>query len=155
MNGMKVQCSFAEGHLVVAAIRVLAHRHEGRPPTVEEIAELTGISKEWAGVLVASLEQSGIVRSLPGPFETRVEVREYLALEKLPRENSAARVDDELREFAQKKKAEEEKLRDLFATGDALNKQQKKLSKLEEDLKGWKPRKPPSSPLFRDPGDDS
>ena len=39
---MELQATYHEGHLIVAAIRILKHRHGGRPPTVEEVAEELG-----------------------------------------------------------------------------------------------------------------
>lgn len=148
---MEVTASYEEGHLLVAAVRVLSHRNSGRPPTVEEIAELAGISMEWAGVLVASLERGGIVRTLTGPFETRVEIKSHLGLEDLPRKDSTAGVDEELKEFAAQKREEEEKLGKLFSSGDPLKKAQDKMGKMAEQLKSYKPKPPPSSPLFKDP----
>ena len=153
---MDVQANYDDGHLVVAAVRVLKHRASGRPPTVEEIAELLRQSREWTGVLVSALERAGVVRVLSGPFETRVEVRDHRALESLPREDTTAGVDEELREFSAQKKKEEEALRNLFASGKALEKQRKKLEELGKDLKSYKPRPPKGPSLFRDsPPDES
>jgi len=148
---MDVKASYEEGHLFVAAVRVLEHRHAGRPPTVEEIAELLSVSVEWAGVLVSSLERAGVVHALTGPFETRVEVKDYLELENLPRADSTTGVDEELKEFAAEKRKEEEKLGNLFSSGDPLKKQKEKMGKMADQLKGWKPKGPKSSPLFEDP----
>ena len=151
---MEVKAGYEEGHLVVAAIRVLSHQHSGKPPTVEEISKLLQISYEWCGVLVAALDRAGAVLCLTGPFETRVEVLDHTALEDLPRADSAATVDQELKEFSAKKDEEEEKLRGLFASGDALKKQETKMGKMAEDLKRFKPKASKASPLFKDPSPD-
>jgi len=148
---MDVKASYQEGHLLVAAVRVLEHRHAGRPPTVEEIADLLGDSLEWMGVLVSSLERAGVVHALTGPFETRVEIKNHLELETLPRTDSTSGVDEELKEFAAQKRKEEEKLGNLFSSGDPLKKQKDKMGKMADQLKGWKPKTPKSSPLFKDP----
>ena len=150
---MEVKAGYREGHLVVAGVRVLSHQHSGKPPTVEDLSQLLGISFEWCGVLVAALERAGVVRSLTGPFETRVEILDHTALEDLPREETVSTVDDELREFSAKKEEEEEKLRSLFTSGDALKKQKDKMGKMAEDLKRFKPKPPKSSPLFKDSPD--
>ena len=147
---MNVDPGYREGHLIVAAVRVLEHR-DGRPPTIEEIGKSLGTSNEWAGVLVRALEGKGIVRLVRGPFETRVEIKDHLLLESLSREESTARVDEELREFSARKKREEETLRNLFASGDALRKQEERIDKIAEGLKGFKPREPKPNPLFKDP----
>jgi hypothetical protein len=151
---MEAKVGYEDGHLVVAAVRVLSHRGGGRPPTVEEIAELLKLSREWVGVLVAALERAGVVGTVTGPFETRVEVREHQELEGLPRGDSTAGVDEELREFSAKRRQEEEKLRNLFSTGQPLKDQEKKMGDLADKLKGYKPKGPKSSPLFKDPPPD-
>jgi len=150
---MEVKASYKEGHLVVAAIRVLSNQQDGRPPTVEEISQTLKLSREWAGVLVSALERAGVVRALTGPFETRVEIRDHMKLEELPREESTTGVDEELKEFSARKKKEEEKLKKLFGDG-AIKKQKEKMDKLADDLKGWKPKPPKSSSLFEDPRPD-
>jgi len=135
---------------VVAAIRVLSHRQSGRPPTEDEIAQLVGVSREWVGVLVRGLEAAGAVRVLTGPFEARVEILDHLALEKLPKAESTGGVEEDLKEFAEKKKKEEEKLRGLF-TGEAFSKQEKeRMGKLADDFKTWKPKPPKSAPFMKD-----
>jgi DNA-binding MarR family transcriptional regulator len=151
---MEVRASYAEGHLLVAAIRVLSHRQSGRPPTEDEIAQLISVSREWIGVLVSSLEKAGVVRVLTGPFESRVEVLEHLALEKLSKAASTAGVEDDLKEFAAKKREEEEKLRSLF-TGEALSRKEKeKMGKLADQFKGYKPKPPKGAPFLKDGEDD-
>ncbi len=151
---MDVKATYEEGHLLVAAVRILKHRHQGRPPTVEEAAVTAGLSKEWAGVLAGALEREGILVALKGPFETRLDVGDHLALEKLPRGQAGPGVDEELKEFSARKRREEETLRNLFATGDALRKQEKKLDRLADDLKKFKSKKPGSSSLFGDPPEE-
>lgn len=150
---MEVRAGYEEGHLVVAAIRVLGHRQEGRPPTVAEIAELLKLSREWVGVLVNALERAGAVRALTGPFETRVEVADALRLEDLPRGASAAGVDEELQEFAARKREEEAKLKKLFG-GDASSRQREKLDRMADRFKGYKPKPPKSAPFMKDPSEE-
>jgi hypothetical protein len=151
---MDVRAGYDEGHLIVAAIRVLAHRQAGRPPTEDEVAQLVGVSREWVGVLVSALERAGAVRVLTGPFESRVEIADHLALEKLPRQAAGAGVEEELKEFAAKKREEEEKLRTLFTGDAALKKQKERMSDLSDRLKTHKPKPPKGGALFRDPADD-
>jgi hypothetical protein len=147
---MGVQVSYREGHLVVAGIRLASHRQSGRPPTEDEIAEICGISREWTGVLVSQLARAGVLRLLTGPFETRVEILDHLALEKLPRGESAAGVEDELKEFAAKKRDEDEKLKRLF-TGESLaRKEEEKMGKLADQFKSYKPKPPKSAPFMKD-----
>ncbi len=147
---MEVKVSYREGHLVVAATRVAAHRQSGRPPTEDEIAEVCGLSREWVGVLVSQLDRLGVLRLLTGPFETRVEIVDHLALEKLPHAESTTGVEDELKEFAAKKREEDEKLRQIF-TGENLRKrEEEKMGKLADDFRTFKPKPPKSAPFMKD-----
>ena len=50
---------YRQGHLVVAAVRVLGHTGE-KPPTYEEIGKLLGISHEVVGVVARGLANHGI-----------------------------------------------------------------------------------------------
>ena len=61
-------------------------------------------------------------------------------------------MDEELREFSARKKQEEETLRNLFTSGDALKKQEKKIDRLTDDLKRFKDR--PSRRLRDNPFED-
>ena len=147
-----MKAGYEEGHLVVAAVRVLTHRQDGRPPTVEEIADLTRLSREWVGVLVGALEREKIVRSLTGPFETRVEVADHSRLENLARGETQPGVDEELKEFAERKRQEDERLRTLFQGGSRKNRE--KMDELADRFKGYKPRPPQNTPLFGPPPED-
>ena len=109
-----------------------------------------GISREWTGVLVSALEKAGAIRALTGPFETRVEVLDHLKLEELPKKQDGHGVDDEIKEFTAKKKAEEEQLKNLFSSGDALRKEKEKMGKLADELQGFKDRTKKPNPLFPD-----
>lgn len=148
---MDVTPGYQESHLIVAAIRLLAHRADGKPPTVDEVAAELRKSPEWCGVLVRELARRGILIALTGPFETRVEVGEHNKLEDLPRSEAAAGVQDELQAFAKQKKQEEEKLRNLFGSGAPLRDQEKKMESLADEFTRFKPKAPGSSPLFDDP----
>jgi DNA-directed RNA polymerase specialized sigma subunit len=147
---MEVKVSYREGHLVVAAVRVAAHRQEGRPPTEDEIAAVCGLSREWVGVLVSELERLGVLQLLTGPFETRVEIADHLALEKLPHTESSSGVEDELKEFAAKKREEDEKLRQIFTGENLRRREEEKMGKLADDFRTWKPKPPKSAPFIKD-----
>jgi len=147
---MEVKVSYREGHLVVAAIRVAAHRQSGRPPTEDEIAAVSGLSREWVGVLVSQLGRLGVVQLLTGPFETRVEILDHLALEKLPHTESKSDVEDELKEFAAKKREEDEKLRQIFTGENLRRREEEKLDKLADDFRTFKPKPPKSAPFMKD-----
>ena len=57
---MKKMNPYVEGHLVVAAIRVLDHQRQ-RPPSVEEIGELLSVSREQAYRMCNKLTEAEII----------------------------------------------------------------------------------------------
>ncbi len=131
---------YAQGHLLVAAVRVLEHR-EGKPPTYEEIGALLGISHEVVGAYARALRDQGIVKILETPFDTRVEVAEYLKLEDLPREARTAAMKGEVDAFLERTRTKHEKVEDLFKGGKFKEEQKKKFAGLDEQLKGFQKKK--------------
>jgi hypothetical protein len=116
---------YNEGHLFVAAVRVLRHR-KGVPPMLEQINELLGITTEQAGLVGRRLRDAGIVEEVQGAFGVRYEIKDYLKLEDLPREVDTSQLDDALKKFqserhmiSQKiesiKEQQAQKKKDLFA----------------------------------------
>ena len=136
--------SYEDGHLVVAAARVLAHR-ANKPPTPEQIAELLGLPPDFARTLVVTLGDEGILRVVENPFEMRVEVADYAKLEDLPREADGPTMRDELDTFIQKKHDEYEATKKMLSVDEIEKKQKAKLSKLEDEMK--KMNGPNSSPF--------
>jgi len=131
---------YAQGHLLVAAVRVLEHR-EGKPPTYEEIGGLLGISHEVVGAYARALRDQGIIKILETPFDTRVEVADYLKLEELPREARTAAMKGEVDAFLERTRTKQEKVEDLFKGGKFKEEQKKKFAGLEEQLKGFQKKK--------------
>ncbi|MFO7767942.1 MAG: helix-turn-helix domain-containing protein [bacterium] len=144
--------SYSQGHLMVAAVRVLEHRL-AKPPTYEEIGELLGISHEVVGAMARSLESAGIVKILKTPFDTRVEVKDHLALEELPREEKGAAMKGEVEAFLKKARGKQEALESELASGDFQEKQKKKFADLESQLKDFQKKKA-KDPFARPPGEE-
>lgn len=122
MEGKNLYC---EGHLFVAAVRVLAHC-KGAPPDLEQICELLGFSSEQAGFISRRLREAGIVDQVEGAFGERWVVADHVKLEELPRETDSSQMDQALKKFqaeknkiAQKvellKEKQTQKKKDLFA----------------------------------------
>lgn len=146
---MKPLCTYEDGHLLVAAVRVLCHVKK-HPPTVEDLSELLGLSREWIGVNVGCLVNEGILLSVDAAFVSRLEVKDHRKLEELPRAAENTGLDDELKEFTETRRRQDEELGALFAGGDALKKRAEKMSELAKGLKSFKPKPPKISPLFKD-----
>ncbi len=140
-----------EAHLVVAAVRVLAHK-TGRPPSVDEVAELLGQARELTGHLIRGLESVGIVNTIKSPFDLRVEVQNHLEIESLPVEDTGPGLRDEVEEFDKRFKEKQEKLQNLFDSGDAEARRKSRIAGLDDELQSFqKPRRNP----FGDPPEES
>ncbi len=74
---------YEEGHLFVAAVRVLRHQL-GAPPSLEELCSMLGISVEAGGATCRSLAQQNILEMIEDPFSVKVIIQDHLLLEELP-----------------------------------------------------------------------
>ena len=138
----------AQAHLVVAAVRVLAHRHE-RPARVVEAAELLGVSAEWLGVAVRRLVDLGALAEVTDAYEARFEVADYLRIEELS-ETGGAKMEEEIRSFSSRAKEKQEELQKQF-DADFRAGQKRRFSQLEEDLKKFRGGKGPGTDLWGNP----
>jgi hypothetical protein len=138
-----------QGHLVVAAVRVLSHQLE-RSPRPEEMADLLHLPAALLRVHLAELQELGIVALVESAFDTHVEVLDHLRLEELPPDRDAADLEADLADFDRRKLEEAERMDRLFSEGERERRQQQKLRKMEEELRGFHQRKKPRSPFDDD-----
>jgi len=128
---------YDEGHLFVAAIRLLEHRNN-TPPSLVQISELLGISNEQTGLICRRLTENGIIAQVEGAFSDRWVVADHLKLETLPKVTEVSELDNALKKFqserdklAQKiesiKEQQAKKKKDIFA--DIEKKLKKDLTK--------------------------
>jgi hypothetical protein len=138
-----------QAHLVVAAVRVLEYKN-GRPPSVDEVAELLGQSREIMGHQIRSLEALDILHTVKSPFDLLVELRDHLQIEELPVEESGPGFQDEVEDFHRKFEEKQKKLQNLFDSGEQEKRQKSRFADLDDELNRFRsPRRP-------DPfGDDS
>jgi hypothetical protein len=126
---------YQEGHLFVAAIRILEHRNSA-PPALKEISELLGISAEQTGLISRRLHDAGIVKIVESAFGDRWGVDDHLKIESLPKEAASSQMDEALKQF----KAEKDKIaQKIEGIKEQQAKKQKDLfseieKKLKEDL---------------------
>lgn len=130
----------AEAHLLLAGVRVLAHRL-GRGPTPEELAELLEASESQVRLQAAALEELGAVALVNSAFETHLEIRDHMAVEQLD-ENEGPAIGDDLKAFDERKREEAEKMAHLFDTGEHEKQRQDQLKRMDEDLRDFRRRKP-------------
>ncbi len=128
---------YEDGHLIVAAVRVLSHSAD-RPPTPEDIADLLGLAPDFVRNLVVMLGDEGILKVVENPFEIRTEVKNHIKLEELPKEAQGPSIQDELDEFVKKKKKEVEDTKKMFTMDEIEKKKQENMSKLDEEMKKMK-----------------
>jgi hypothetical protein len=134
---MAVKPSYEDGHLVVAAVRVLSHR-ETKPPRPEDIAEMLGLPLDFARNLVVALGRLGILKVMENPFEIRVELSDHALLEDLPRGSEAPTIKAELDSFIQRKKREVEETEKMLSLDEIEKKKKEKISRLEDEMKKMK-----------------
>ncbi len=106
---MAVASLYDQGHLVVAAIRVLTHQ-KGLPPSVEDISRCLCLSTEQGGRILHRLQEEGIIEVVEGGYGTRVFVREHLRVEDLPRTGESTGLADEVKKFQESRKGMDEKI---------------------------------------------
>jgi len=138
----------AQAHLVVAALRVLTHRHQ-RPARVAEAAELLGVSEEWLGVAVRRLVELGALAEVTDAYDARFEVADHLKIEDLS-ETGGARMEEEIRSFSSRAKEKQQELQKQFDS-DFRAGQKRRFSQLEEDLKKFRGGKGPRTDLWGNP----
>ncbi len=126
-----------QAHLVVAAVRVLAHK-TGRPPAVEEVAELLGWSRELVGHLSRGLESRGILQALKSPFDVRLEVADHLKIEELPKEDSGPQLKEEVEAFHEQLKKRQAELQNLFDSGEQAERARQRHEDLDSELRDFK-----------------
>jgi hypothetical protein len=131
---------YEDGHLIVAATRVLSHKSD-KPPTPESIARLLGLAPDFVRNLVIALGDEGILKLVENPFEIRVEVKDYAKLEDLPKESEGPSIQDELDEFVKRKQEEVEATTKMFSADEIEKKKKEKLAKLDEEMKNMKGKK--------------
>jgi len=94
---------YNDGHLVVAAIRVLTHVN-GRPPAVADVLAMLAFSTEGGNLICRKLEQHGIIEASKGPYGVRLFIRDALLLEEIDRDEEGNRLNDALEAFKSRRR---------------------------------------------------
>lgn len=132
--------SRAQGHLIVASIRVLSHLQK-RPPTPEEIAEQLSLSREQVLHVLRGLEERGIVRSIENPFDVRMDVADHKAIEKLPVKAKGPDMGREIEDFHKKTEDRQKKIEQMMRDGDPEAKSREKAAAIEKEFKRFRKKK--------------
>jgi DNA-binding MarR family transcriptional regulator len=142
-----------QGHLIVAAIRVLTHLGK-RPPTEEEIAAHLGISREIALHILRGLEARGIVRTLKNPFDVRYDIADHRLIESLPLEAKGPDMGREIEDFHKKSEDRQKQIEQMMRDADPERKNREKVSKIEEEFRRFSKKRPAGTP-FHQPENES
>ena len=122
----------SEGHLIVAAIRVLVHR-EGRPPEPQEVAQLLDLPEASVRLGISHLAELGIVTLVESAYATHLEVADASGLEDLP-EEPGADIASDLADFDKRKQEESERMARMFEDGDLEKRRAEKHGKMSKEL---------------------
>jgi hypothetical protein len=137
----QIMASFYQnGHLMVAAIRLLTHRHNG-PPSVEAVTEALQFSAEQANLVCSKLHELGIIEILEGGFGTRLFVRDHVKLETLPDDAQTPAFAEAIKKFQEDRKSLTRKVDAIKA--EQAEKKKTLYAELEKQLR-QKLVKPPS-----------
>ena len=136
----KPKADYRDGHLVVAAIRVLEHTQRV-PPREEDVAELLQWHVDHARVLVRALRDRGILSELKAAHEIRLQIADHGALEELERgEDLSESMAREIAEFESRSAEKFGELDELFQ-GDEPPKSEEK-TKLQQEYENYRTKKP-------------
>ena len=131
---------YKNGHLVVAAIRVLTHRRSG-PPSIEAVTEIINFSAEQTNLICGKLHELGIIELVEGGFGTRLFVRDHARLETLPDQDQTPAFAEAVKKFQEERKTLSRKVDAIQA--EQAEKKKALYAELEKQLR-QKNLKPPS-----------
>ena len=123
---------YDQGHLVVAAIRVLEHQ-KGVPPSVDDISRCLSLSAEQSSRICSRLQEADVIEVVKGAYGTRAFVRDYLRLEDLPKSEESAKLADEVKKFQESRKGMDEKIAEFKAQQE--EKKKSMFAELDKKLK--------------------
>ena len=105
---------YKNGHLIVAAIRVLEHQ-KTVPPSVEDVCRCLSLSVEQGHLMCRRLHQRGILEIIEGAYGPKLFVRNHTALEELAGEEEAPALADEVKKFQDSRKGMADKIASIKA----------------------------------------
>lgn len=109
---MEKNSLYDSAHLTVAAIRLHEHCHNG-PPRLDDICAALSFSAEEGNRLCHKLTALGIVEVLEKAGETRVFIKNHLAIEEIPRSAETPGLQSELDEFRKSRETQIKKIQSI------------------------------------------
>lgn len=123
---------YTHAHLLVAAIRVLAHR-KNTPPSITDICQLISFSPEHGNFLCNKLKEMGIIEIIEGAYGTRLFIKNHLKIEEIPRGEKESNLKEELKKYQNSKKDFTRKIESFQAK--QAKKQKNLFSEIEKKFK--------------------
>lgn len=142
---MDVSITREEGHAHVAAIRVLKYRL-GRPPTMDEAAEILGSKVEITNHRMRKLAELGIVHLVENPFEVHVSVADHTALDSLPEEANEEALSEAVEDFKRRQEEEKAEMMRVFEDDEVEKEKKERQGQMADDLKKFQPKKTKKAP---------
>ena len=141
---------YEEAHVFIAGIRLFRF-WEGRIPSLDELSDLTRLSREAVHHLCNRLEKIGAVERIRGAFEDRVCLKSPLEVESLREEDDAPSMDDEVRRWKEQKEEAVQEVEKRFSPGFGKAEKDQRFSELEEKIRqgGREERRSPLDDLFK------
>jgi hypothetical protein len=118
---------YSQGHLVLAAIRVLEHLR-GTSPTLEEIRNLINMSLEKVNFICKKLHDTGVIEIVEGAFGNRMTIADHMKMENFLNAEKEDKLKSALEEFQKSRLHMSQKIADI------QSEQAKKKKNLFEDL---------------------
>ena len=129
---MTDKSAYAEGHLIVAAIRVHDHLHHS-PPDLGEICSCLKLTPEKAGQMIRRLEKQGIIGAVESAYGQRYTITDHLKLEELSRDAEPSKLDEEIQRFKNERSKMEKKVESIQSK--QAQKQKDLFAEIEKKLK--------------------
>ena len=123
---------YDKSHLVLAAVRVLEHRHQ-EPPSVEKVCNLLALSLEQGHLICQKLQGMAALEMVDGPYGNRLFIRDHLKVEEIPRDGKETSLQEELERFQNSRKKFTDEIESFQARKQ--KEKQKLFSDIEEKLK--------------------
>jgi hypothetical protein len=133
--------SYRDGHLVVAAVRILESR-EKHPPTEEEIGALLKWHTERVGLVARGLIELGVLKPVTTAYDVRLELADHLPLEDLVGDEETPGFADEIAEFDRKSLEKQQQLERLFEPGEMEKEKRKRAESLDQEFDAFRKSKP-------------
>ncbi|MBC8431698.1 MAG: hypothetical protein H8D96_07235 [Desulfobacterales bacterium] len=123
---------YSNAHIVVAAIRVLAHQ-KNAPPSIEDVCQTLSFSLEQGNFICNKLEEMQIIEIVEGSYGTRLFIKNHLKIEDIPRGDKVSGLEEELKKFQSSRKNFTKEIESFQAK--QAKKQKDLFAELEKKLK--------------------